>query len=49
VDSQVPLLPKRFYHLFGRLSPRYYERHKLLQIRLKVAEAMEGLDVLRLG
>jgi hypothetical protein len=49
VESQVPLLPKRLYHLFGRLSPRYYERQKLLQIRLKVAGAMEGLDALRLG
>jgi len=48
IESQVPLLPKRLYHLFGRLSPRYYERQKLLQIRLKVAEAVEGLDVLRL-
>jgi hypothetical protein len=49
VESQAPLLPKRFYHLFGRLSPRYYERQKLLQIRLKVLEALEGLDTLRLG
>jgi hypothetical protein len=48
VESRVPLLPRRFYHLFGKLSPRYYERQKLLQIRLKAEEAMEGLDVLHL-
>lgn len=43
VESPAPLVPGRSYLLEGSLSPRFYERTGLFQVRLRIAHAHEVL------
>ena len=49
LEVKAPLVPGRYYHLKGHLSPRVYERTGIFQVRLKASEALEGLDFLLAG
>lgn len=46
VESSLPLLQGRSYLMEGSLSPRFYERTGLLQIRFKAQEVREYLAFL---
>ncbi len=49
VECPAPLVPGRYYHLRGHLSPRFYERDGILQFRFKAERAVELLDTLSLS